>query len=101
MPKPEDIQLSDTPWVVPPGDECQYKVCHSCRPSCADRTHLSLDAVVKGEVPVTALTGFGFNPQLKRPIMLKKHAMNFGMRDNPPTKPVGILTHRAELEITV
>ncbi|KAM5353899.1 hypothetical protein ACJ41O_000549 [Fusarium nematophilum] len=48
-------------WTCGKEEECQYKVCPRCRPACADRAFLSLNAVANGEVPATAVLEFGFH----------------------------------------
>ncbi|KAF4988398.1 hypothetical protein FGRMN_9781 [Fusarium graminum] len=52
-------------------DECQYKICPRCRPICADRAFLSLNAVANGEIPPTAAAGFGFESLQGRPVIAK------------------------------
>lgn len=52
-----------------------------------ERSFLSLNGIVNGDIPATAITGFGFHLQRKRPVALVKHVINLGLRPNPP--PVG------------
>lgn len=75
-------------WL--PTHECQFKCCHTCRPGLAERNYLSLNAVANGELPATAITGFGFHYQRKRPVALVKHARNLGLRSNPPRSTVSL-----------
>lgn len=58
----------ERPWVPRLADECQYKVCPNCRPACADRVYIGLDAVVNDDIPATAATGFGFHLFGRRPV---------------------------------
>jgi hypothetical protein len=78
---------SKNPWHPPV--ECQFKVCHRCRWSSAERSWLSVDGVVNGDYPPSAVTGFGFHFLGKRPVSLVKHALNLGLRPDPPRIPVG------------
>ena len=76
-------------WL--PTRECQFKCCHSCRPSSFERSFLSLDAVVNGELPATAITGFRFEHFKSRPMSLVKHVHKIGLRPNPTRRSVGFL----------
>ncbi|RNJ52701.1 hypothetical protein D7B24_003070 [Verticillium nonalfalfae] len=58
----------ERPWIPHPEMECTFKVCQQCRPSGADRISMSLDGIVKGDVPATAATGFGFHNFGQRPV---------------------------------
>ncbi|KAI1180267.1 hypothetical protein F4777DRAFT_529406 [Nemania sp. FL0916] len=75
--------VTEDPWVPRKDDECQTKYCHQCRPSCEPRAYLSLDGVLKGEVPPTAATGFGFHRMGSRPIMDAKIIQEIGYRPVP------------------
>ncbi|KAF5020360.1 hypothetical protein F66182_7609 [Fusarium sp. NRRL 66182] len=57
--------------VITSDEECRYMSCPGCRPSCADRAFLSLDAVANGEIPPTAANGFGFESLGGRPVIDK------------------------------
>ncbi|OBT66740.1 hypothetical protein VE03_04086 [Pseudogymnoascus sp. 23342-1-I1] len=70
-------------WLPKPTEECQFKVCHRCRHACMERSFLSLDAIVNDEIPMTAVSGFGFNLLGKRPVVPRKHAINYGLRPDP------------------
>lgn len=61
-----------------------FKICHFCRPSAHERAYLSLNAIADGELPATAIVGYGFNIDRKRPIALAKHVANLGLRVPPP-----------------
>jgi hypothetical protein len=66
-----------------PTQECQFKCCHTCRPSMVDRSYLSLNGIADDDIPLTAVTGFGFQFLGGRPISLVKHVANLGLRPNP------------------
>ncbi|OAF55542.1 hypothetical protein VC83_07727 [Pseudogymnoascus destructans] len=70
-------------WVPKPNEECQFKVCHRCRQACMERSFLSLDAIANNEIPMTAVSGFGFNILGKRPVVPRKCAINYGLRPDP------------------
>lgn len=61
--------IYDGNWDYVEELECQYKICPGCRPVCADRAFLSLNAVADGEIPPTAAAGFGFEPLGGRPVI--------------------------------
>jgi hypothetical protein len=75
------------PWIPIQGGECQFKCCHRCRPSLVERAFLSINGVVNGDVPMTAITGFGFHLQKFRPVAKKEIVEKLGLKQN--TKPVG------------
>ncbi|PMD59238.1 uncharacterized protein K444DRAFT_591416 [Hyaloscypha bicolor E] len=80
-------EKSSKPWLPLRGGECQFKVCHSCRPTCEIRSYLSLNGIANNDIPPTAITGFGFNLTRKRPVALVEHVKNLGLRKNPPPRP--------------
>ena len=53
-----------------------------------ERSYLSLNAVADGELPATAITGFGFHYQKERPVALVEHVQNLGLRPNPTRRKV-------------
>ncbi|KAI2630554.1 hypothetical protein GGS21DRAFT_524859 [Xylaria nigripes] len=71
------------PWVPRKEEECQAKYCHRCRPSCEPRSYLSLNAIVNGEVPPTAATGFGFHRMRTRPVVDVRVMRYIGLRPIP------------------
>jgi hypothetical protein len=73
-------------WL--PTQECQFKCCHQCRPTSRDRSYLSLNAVADGELPATAIAGFGFHYRKERPVALVKYVKNLGLRPNPTLRKV-------------
>ncbi|ORY68418.1 uncharacterized protein BCR38DRAFT_471985 [Pseudomassariella vexata] len=76
------------PWVPDDEEECQFKCCQQCRPTAESRSYLSLDGIVKGDVPPTAAVGFGFHLQGTRPIIDADIVKNIGYRPVPVPKPV-------------
>lgn len=74
------------PWMPIPKTECQFKVCPRCRPSFRERAYLSIDAVVNGDLPATAVSGFGFNLLGQRPVASVDLMKSIGLRASP--KPV-------------
>ncbi|KAH8668507.1 hypothetical protein BX600DRAFT_258123 [Xylariales sp. PMI_506] len=74
---------SRQPWVPADDLECQFKCCHSCRPTCELRSYLSLDGIVKGDIPPSAATGFGFHLVGTRPVMPVDIVQNIGSRAVP------------------
>lgn len=86
-----DTFENDTHWLPKPHDECQFKVCHNCRHGSAERAFLCLDGIANDEIPMTAVSGFGFNLHGKRPAILRKHAINFGLRPSPNPQTVSNL----------
>ncbi|APA10942.1 hypothetical protein SS1G_03367 [Sclerotinia sclerotiorum 1980 UF-70] len=71
------------PWLPSRGTECQFKCCHTCRPTLLDRSFLSLNAILDDDLPCTAITGFGFNLQKFRPVAKVEVVKNLGLRPNP------------------
>ncbi|CAJ0550663.1 Ff.00g105930.m01.CDS01 [Fusarium sp. VM40] len=70
-----DVSLNNNPsagrWIYDAEPECHYKICPRCRPICADRAFLSLNAVANGEIPPTAAAGYGFESLHGRPVIAK------------------------------
>ena len=83
-----DISDATKLWVPKPNEECQFKVCHRCRHACMERSFLSLDAIANNEIPMTAVSGFGFNLLGKRPVVSRKCAINYGLRPDPRPQTV-------------
>ena len=55
------------PWMPDPLYECQYKICHDCYRLGMDKSWISMDAVLRGDVLPSLATGFGFSHQGFRP----------------------------------
>ncbi|KAI5863050.1 hypothetical protein GGS23DRAFT_596818 [Durotheca rogersii] len=71
------------PWVVGEAEECKFKCCQVCRRSASLRSYLSLDSIVKGDVPPTAAVGFGFHYEGTRPVIHPDRLKNIGLRAVP------------------
>ncbi|UKZ68440.1 uncharacterized protein TrAtP1_009476 [Trichoderma atroviride] len=71
------------PWLCSPQEECQYRVCQNCRPGCADRAFLSLNAVAHGEVLPTAAAGYSFHLLGQRPVIDARNLLDMGCRPVP------------------
>ncbi|KAK0623652.1 hypothetical protein B0T14DRAFT_186834 [Immersiella caudata] len=48
------------PWVPSRLWECQHKICQECNRSAKEKSWLSLDSIVNGDIPPHAATGFSF-----------------------------------------
>ncbi|KAK8017221.1 hypothetical protein PG991_008297 [Apiospora marii] len=79
----EELCDQKKPWVASEAQECQFKCCHACRPTCEQRASLSLDGIAKGDIPPTAISGFGFHLQGSRPVMDAGTVQNIGYRAVP------------------
>ncbi|KAI1144204.1 hypothetical protein F5Y05DRAFT_418281 [Hypoxylon sp. FL0543] len=77
-----DYLESTKPWVPSETDECQFKCCPRCRPSAVTRSYLSLDGIVKGDVPPTAAVAFNFH-RYGRLVIPADRLMNIGLRAVP------------------
>ena len=55
------------PWMPEPALECQYKVCQDCHCLGKDKSWVSLDAVLHGDILPTVATGFSFRHMGFRP----------------------------------
>lgn len=84
--------LRTKPWVVKSVRECQHKVCPYCRPNGVDRVYVSLDGVANGDVPATAVTGFGFHVFNKRPVCDANVVARVGLRKVPEVCRRDLLT---------
>ncbi|TDZ18747.1 hypothetical protein Cob_v008237 [Colletotrichum orbiculare MAFF 240422] len=82
---PEDAIAHETtaPWIPTPNEECKYTLCHSCREPFVQRTYTSLDGVVNGDAPATAVAGFGFHLLKERPVSEANIVANLGLRPAP------------------
>lgn len=63
--------------------ECQYKVCHRCHRHGQDKSWVSLDGVLKGEVLPTVAVGFSFSYMCARPVADANLVKNLGCRPVP------------------
>ncbi len=82
------LSTSSKPWLPLRGGECQFKCCHTCRPSLRERAYVSLNGVVNNDIPLTTITGFGFHLAQQRPVMPAEIVKNIGLRPSPRIGPV-------------
>ncbi|CAG8950159.1 hypothetical protein HYFRA_00008396 [Hymenoscyphus fraxineus] len=73
----------DKPWLNMTGGECQFKCCHRCRSGIYERSYLSLNGIANNDIPMTALTGFGFHTREHMPYSHPDLVKNLGLRPNP------------------
>ncbi|KAI0013589.1 hypothetical protein F4779DRAFT_613320 [Xylariaceae sp. FL0662B] len=78
-----DIRRDPKPWVPNDDEECQFKCCQSCRPSCGARAYLSLNSILQDDIPPTAAVGFGFQHYSSRPVIHPDLVKNIGLRPVP------------------
>lgn len=73
------------PWVASEDEVCQFLGCHRCFPSYKERTgvELSIDAVLKGDIPAMAAVGYGFRSAMARPVTDANIVKNLGCRPVP------------------
>ncbi|XXH04826.1 hypothetical protein Hte_011248 [Hypoxylon texense] len=83
---------STKPWVPPESEECRFRCCRTCRPSAEWRSFLSLDAIVDGEMPPAAATGFGFHRIGARPVIDADRLKDIGLRAVPWPRSSSIST---------
>lgn len=63
--------------------ECQHKICHRCHPTGRDKSWVSLDAVLNGDILPTVATGFAFSYMDSRPMANADVVKNIGYRAVP------------------
>lgn len=71
------------PWLPAVRYECQYRVCERCRPDAPEKSWLSLDAVLKGDISPTLATGYSFSFERARPLADPHVVRNLGCRPAP------------------
>jgi hypothetical protein len=69
------------PWL--PKQECQFRCCHACRNNLGERAYLSLNGIANGDIPPTAITGYGFHVLRQRPVVRVELVKNLGLRPVP------------------
>lgn len=74
---------NERPWVPPPHHHCQFKVCHRCYRGAAEKSWLSLDGIVNGDISPTAATGYAFSYMKERPICDVSVVNSLGYRAVP------------------
>lgn len=84
----------DKPYLEPLQDECTATLCPSCGRAGAgeDLSFLSIDGVLKGDIPPSAAVGYGFRGMGGRPVANANIVKNLGLRD-PKT---GLLPEQAQ-----
>ncbi|KAL2020381.1 hypothetical protein VTK56DRAFT_8510 [Thermocarpiscus australiensis] len=82
---PEGLKFpyDSRPWMPDHRYECQYRVCHWCHPSGRDKSWLSLNAVLNGDILPTAAMGFSYSYFRVRPCLDADVLKNIGYRPVP------------------
>lgn len=71
------------PWVPAEEEECQFKCCHTCRPTSEQRSYLSINGILNDDIPPSAGVGFGFHLQGSRPVLNAEVLKTIGYRAVP------------------
>ena len=71
------------PWVPDDKAECQHKVCQSCHRVSQEKSWVSLNGVLNGDILPTVATDFAFSFVGSRPIVDVQVAKNLGCRPVP------------------
>ncbi|KAK4152665.1 hypothetical protein C8A00DRAFT_34644 [Chaetomidium leptoderma] len=79
----EQYPNEDKPWVPGESAECQYKVCHRCYRVGRQKSWVSLDAVLHGDIMPTVATGFSFSFVGTRPVIDAGTVRHIGCRAVP------------------
>ncbi|KAH6625073.1 hypothetical protein B0J18DRAFT_201632 [Chaetomium sp. MPI-SDFR-AT-0129] len=58
----------DQPWLPRRDFECQYKACMTCHSIGRQKSWVSLDGVLNGDILPTVATGFSSSPTRRRPV---------------------------------
>lgn len=71
------------PFLMPQNEECKTALCPRCGRAGAgeQQSFLSLDGVLKGDIPPSAAVGFGFRALGGRPVANANIVRNLGLRD--------------------
>ncbi|KAK3301648.1 uncharacterized protein B0T15DRAFT_405376 [Chaetomium strumarium] len=78
------IYPDDTmPWVRQETHECQHVVCHQCYPRGREKSWVSLNGVLNGDILPTVATGFSFSYSGSRPCADANVVRNIGCRAVP------------------
>ena len=80
--------VEDSPWLTNHTKPCEYTICPRCRPGAADRTWLSLDGVLGGDIAPTAAVGYGFHVMGYRPVVDADILRTIGDREDPAVRPL-------------
>lgn len=73
----------EMPFLMPQAEECKTTLCPRCGRLGAgeQQSFLSLDGVLKGDIPPSAAVGFGFRALGGRPVAKVNIVKNLGLRD--------------------
>ncbi|KAM7192798.1 hypothetical protein V8F20_008723, partial [Naviculisporaceae sp. PSN 640] len=74
---------NQTPWMPDEAHQCKYTVCQSCHGAAKDKSWVSLDGMLKGDIPPTVATGYAFSFAGCRPWSFDDTAKNLGCRPVP------------------
>lgn len=82
------------PYLERPRDECKITLCSACGRAGAgeDMSFLSIDGVLKGDIPPSAAVGYGFRGIGGRPVANTNTVKNLGRRD----LKTGLLPHQEQ-----
>lgn len=75
--------MDEMPFLMPQSEECTISLCPRCGRSGAgeQQSFLSLDGVLKGDIPPSAAVGFGFRALGGRPVANANIVRNLGLRE--------------------
>lgn len=68
------------PWAPDEKIECQHMICHSCHRIGEEKSWVSLDGVLNGDILPTVATGYSFSYAGSRPLVDVQVAKNLGCR---------------------
>ncbi|KAK4186620.1 hypothetical protein QBC35DRAFT_453098 [Podospora australis] len=71
------------PWIPDQKYECQFKVCHRCMGLGRDKSWVSLNSILNGDILPSVATGFSFNYIGGRPCADARAVQNLGYRPVP------------------
>lgn len=80
------------PWMPDEKQECSHTVCQFCHGVGKDKSWVSLNAILNGEIPPTVATGYAFSYSGSRPFVPADVATNLGCRPVyfPENHPVSL-----------
>lgn len=72
------------PHVMSEAEECRNTLCPACGRggNAQELSYLSIDGIVKGDIPPSVAVGWGFRPLCSRPIADLAIVKNMGLRDS-------------------
>lgn len=76
-------RAEERPYIVDQAEECKATLCPRCGRGGVgeDLSWLSLDGVLKGDIPASAAVGYGFRALGGRPVANANIVKNLGLRD--------------------